>query len=128
MQYKGERFLKNHIENNHAIHGGGDKISSGLNESSEDDDDSIDSTNDKTEVSTNIYNEHEWGNEDQISEPPIGKNMKSKNEMFAVAATKLKQVYRKNSVKTIGESIIHVTNVERKGTATEATIDIEDKN
>ena len=120
--------LKNHIENNHAVHGGGDKISSVLNESSEDDDYSIDSTNDKTEVSTNIYKENEWGNEDQISEPPIGKNMKSKNAMFAVAATKLKQVYRKNSVKVIGESTIHVTNVERKGTATEATIDIEDKN
>ena len=53
--------------------------------------------------------------------------MKSKHEMFAVAATKLKQVNRKNSVKTIGESTIHVTNVERKGTATEAAIDIEDK-
>ena len=68
------------------------------------------------------------GNEDQISEPQIGNNMKSKNAMFDVAATKLKQVYRQNSVKVIGESTIHVTNVERKGTATEATIDIEDNN
>ena len=42
-----------------------------------------------------IYKEHEWGNEDSISEPPTGQNFKSKNEMFAVAATKLKKVYRK---------------------------------
>ena len=43
-----------------------------------------------------IYKENEWGNEESISEPPIGKNMKSKHEMFAVAATKLKQVNRKD--------------------------------
>ena len=52
--------------------------------------------------------------------------MKSKHEMFAVAATKLKQIYRKNSIKTVGDNTIHVTTVERKGTATEATVEIED--
>ena len=66
------------------------------------------------------------GNEDTISEPPIGRNMKSKHEMFAVAASKLNQIYRKNSVKTVGDNTIHVTNVKRKGTATESTVDIED--
>ena len=35
------------------------------------------------------------GNEDQISEPQIGNNMKSTNAMFDIAATKLKRVYRK---------------------------------
>ena len=46
--------------------------------------------------------------------------------MFAVAVTKLTQIYRKNSLKTVGDNTIHVTTVERKGTATEATVEIED--
>ena len=47
--------------------------------------------------------------------------------MFAVAAIKLKKLYRKNSIKTIGENTIHVSDVERKGTATEATVELEDE-
>ena len=46
--------------------------------------------------------------------------------MFAVAVTKLTQIYRKNSLKTVGDNTIHVTTVERKSTATEATVEIED--
>ena len=48
--------------------------------------------------------------------------------MFAVSATKLKKLYRKNSIKTIGDNTIHVSDVERKGTAPEATIELEDVN
>ena len=119
--------LKKHIEQKHFIHGGGKHNLSVSIESSEDSDNSLDSTDDETKVSTSIYKENEWGNEDIISEPQIGRNLKSKHDMFAVAATKLKQVYRKNSVKTIGDNTIHVTDVERKGTATEAIVVIEDK-
>ena len=94
---------------------------------SESGDESDFSTTDDDKTDTmKIYTENEWGNEDAISEPPTGKNLKSKHEMFAVAATKLKQIYRKISVKTVGDNTIHVTNVERKGTATETTVDIED--
>ena len=47
-----------------------------MTESSEESEE--DSTDDEKIVSTNKYTEHEWGNEETISEPPIWKkNMKS---------------------------------------------------
>ena len=117
--------LKSHIEIKHGIKGGGEKRPSVLSDSSDDSSDD-ESTNDNTN-SQIIYKEDEWGNEENISEPPIGRNFKSKHEMFAVSATKLKKLYRKNSIKIVGENTIHVVEVERKGTSIEATVQIEDK-
>ena len=72
-----------------------------------------DSTNDDKTCQI-IYKEHEWGNEEIISEAPIGTNFKSKHEMFAVAATNLKWLYRKNGIKIGAENTINVVKVERK--------------
>ena len=122
--YTDSEDLKMHIKSNHSVHGGGEKRPSALSDSSDSsDDDSITDCN----TSNMLYKENEWGNEELISQPPIGRNFKSKNEMFAVAATKLKKLYRKNSIKIVGENTIHVMEVERKGTAIEATVQIEDK-
>ena len=63
--------LEKHITKTHFILGGGDSNLSTVTESSEESEE--DFTDDEKVVSTNIYTEHEWGNEDTISEPPIGK-------------------------------------------------------
>ena len=122
--FKDNEDLKKHFETQHDIFGGGEKRPNSLSDESEESDGDSFTDNTNSQV---IYKEHEWGNEEMISEPPIGKNFKSKNEMFAVAAIKLKKLYRKNSIKTIGENTIHVSDVERKGTATEATVELEDE-
>ena len=107
----------NHIEESHGMNGGGE------NESDNQSDDESDDEEAKT--SKVIYSEKEWGHDDTSSEPS-GKNLKSKQETFAEATNRLKKIYRKNSVKSLGNKTIHVVNVQRKGTGTETEIDIED--
>ena len=74
-----------------------------------------------------MYTEKKWGQDDANPEPS-GVNFKSKLTAFSKSVEKLKKVFRKGSMKKIGNTTVHVLNVERVGTATEALIHISDKN
>ena len=111
------------------IIGGGDEPLINLDSSFETDEEDVDGENgDKNNtvltIKTPYFTEKHWGTDENAN--PAGINFKSKKSDFKKSVDKLKKVFRKGSVKSIGKTSIHVEDVKRKSTLTEVKINITD--
>ena len=92
----------------------------------ESDNDSIVEANQTTKIIKNsLFTEKQWGNDGDTSDP-AGINFKSKLPEFKKSVVTLKKIFRKGSVRVIGETKIYAEEVKRKGTGTEVIINITD--
>ena len=72
-----------------------------------------------------LYTKKQWG-DDEDNPDPAGINFKSKLSAFKKCADKLKKVFRKGSIRKIGDTIAMVEEVKRKGSGTEYKIKVTD--